>query len=84
MRFGLGRLIDVARIRRTNGVVAIGNEGYCAGNGLIVPDGRAFQCQQGGAEEAHQEGDGDGAGAGLLTALALGEAVEGFAGVRDE
>jgi hypothetical protein len=51
---------------------------------LIVPDGRAFQRQQGGAEEARQEGDGDGAGAGLPAALASGEAVEGFAGVRDE
>ena len=46
--------------------------------------GRGFQRQQGGAEEAGQEGDGDGAGAGLPAALASGEAVEGFAGVRDE
>jgi hypothetical protein len=46
---------------------------------LIVSQGL-----EGGAEEAGQEGDGDGAGAGLPAALASGEAVEGFAGVRDE
>lgn len=59
--------------------MAIGNEGHCAGNGLIV-----FQGLEGGAEEVCQEGDGDGAGAGLLAAVAAGEASEGFTGVRDE
>ena len=66
--------------------MAIGNEGHCAGNGLIVPSGggRALQREQGGAEEVGEEGDGDGAGAGLLTAVAADEAVEGFTGVGDE
>jgi hypothetical protein len=39
---------------------------------------------EGGLEEVGEDGDGDGAGLGLLTALALHEADEGFAGVRDE
>jgi hypothetical protein len=39
---------------------------------------------EGGLEEVGEDGDGDGAGVGLLTALALHEAGEGFAGVRDE
>jgi hypothetical protein len=39
---------------------------------------------EGGLEEVGEDGDGDGAGLGLLAALALHEADEGFAGVRDE
>ncbi len=76
----LGRLIEMVICWGTNGAVRIGDEGYGAAKGLIVP----LQVVEAGAEEVGEELDGDVAGLGLLAAVASHETGQALAGLRDD